>query len=186
MSTAAGLLLLPVLVAVGSAAPAQANPAEGYISGAPGLLTNDWANEGEITRWSHAYSNAAGMWQAILWADGAIEQNGTTFDESDIDCEFGPNTEYATRNWQSRHQVGVDGRVGPQTFGRADNKLTYGPHIDADTYYVYYLGSHHVLRFIRLGELQTTADYAYIGSFDGMSHFVYHYKAYDCGGDPSI
>ncbi|MCI0686187.1 MAG: peptidoglycan-binding protein [Sporichthyaceae bacterium] len=181
LSTAVCLLALPVLVA-GTGGSAQANPTEGYITGAPfRILSIDWAGEGEITRWSHANSNAAGLWQAILWADGAIELNGTPFDLSDIDCQFGPNTEQATKSWQATRGIGVDGRVGPQTFGMADNQLRWGPDAGNGQRYVYYLGREGiVLRFLR-----DSASFAYLGSWD-RGFFYYGAKDADCGGDPSL
>jgi peptidoglycan hydrolase-like protein with peptidoglycan-binding domain len=56
-----------------------------------------------------------------------------------MDCSFGPNTEYATRNWQARHQLTADGIVGRNTFSRADDKLQRDP----DGRSVYYNGRAH-------------------------------------------
>jgi hypothetical protein len=65
-----------------------------------------------------------GLWQWVLYADGAIESNGGgAFDIADIDCDFGANTVAATRSWQRLHNLSDDGRVGPNTFARADDKL---------------------------------------------------------------
>jgi hypothetical protein len=56
------------------------------------------------------------MWQAILASEGFLSV-------SQIDGQFGPNTANATRQWQTRYQIGVDGQVGNQTWTKADNGL---------------------------------------------------------------
>ncbi|MEV6966433.1 peptidoglycan-binding protein [Hamadaea sp. NPDC051192] len=104
------------------AAPAQANTSEGFIAGA-GAIKNDFGDEGVLSSSSHRFSGATLLWQWILWADGTKESDGTTFDVADVDCDFGPNTTATTRNWQRDHGVGVDGVVGTETFGRADDQL---------------------------------------------------------------
>ncbi|MEU6535350.1 peptidoglycan-binding domain-containing protein [Streptomyces sp. NPDC047000] len=101
---------------------ASATASQGYIGGA-GSPTNDWAREGVLSTGSHAHSNATALWQAVLWADGVHESNGTPFDYADIDCRFGPNTKAATKNWQKMNQLTQDGAVGPHTFGTADGQL---------------------------------------------------------------
>ena len=99
-----------------SFASADASVAEGYISGT-GAVTDDWADEGELARDTFPNSNATGLWQHILVADGYLAAG-------DVDCRFGPRTEAATRRWQDDRNLGIDGRVGRQTFSRADNNLT--------------------------------------------------------------
>ncbi|WP_234046699.1 peptidoglycan-binding domain-containing protein [Streptomyces adelaidensis] len=116
--------LMAVTLAV-SASPASASTSDGYISGG-GDFTNDWGDEGTLSQSSYAKSNATCLWQQILWAEGAKEQNGTAFDASDIDGDFGPNTDYATRNLQDRWPLRyVDGKVGNGTWGYADSKLSF-------------------------------------------------------------
>jgi hypothetical protein len=101
----------------------QASVSEGFVAGA-GPVNDDFGDEGPVDSNSHRQSLAAGLWQTILWADGAIELDGTAFDTSDIDCDFGPNTTAATRSWQARHRISdVDGSAGPKTFSVADDKL---------------------------------------------------------------
>ncbi len=100
-----------------SATPASAATSDGYVSGS-GDWSNDWWDEGPISESSHAHSNAAAMWQAILWADGQLTSS------SGIDCQFGFNTYYGTRAWQGKFGVPVDGVVGPTTLKKASTALT--------------------------------------------------------------
>lgn len=175
-----------VVATIGLAAPAQASIGEGMVKGSD-VPTDDWGDEGMISRYSRAYSGATGMWQAVLWADGAIEQDGTTFDAGDIDCEFGPNTQAATRNWQSRNGVGVDGEVGPQTFGKADNKLVLTTWYGGDQFAVEYRGSLHTFRMVRNGTTGVTPGYEYgywTSSWD-YAFFTYNSKPGNCGGVPA-
>ncbi|ROT31915.1 peptidoglycan-binding protein [Micromonospora sp. HM5-17] len=111
--------LATALVVGGTAlsAPAVAAPSHGYVQGA-GAVNDDWGDEGEFSRSAYSIGWAVGLWQTVLYADGYLEMG-------DIDCQFGPNTEKATMRWQLDHGVGVDGRAGPQTLSRADNKLEY-------------------------------------------------------------
>jgi hypothetical protein len=108
---------------------AHATHAEGVITGFDDP-TNDWADEGTMSSSSHRYSIATGLWQHVLYADGYLSA-------SDVDCDFGPRTTTATKAWQSDHGVGVDGKVGPQTLGRADDKLRisgFGSTVEDITY----------------------------------------------------
>jgi len=135
----AGVIVCAVTtVAVGVATPAEATVADGQVTGFD-EITDDWGDEGPLSRSSYSFSGATGMWQRVLYADGAVERDGTTFDQVDMDCSFGPNTEYATRDWQRRHGLAADGIVGRNTLSRADNKLS----LDPDGYHVYYNGSAH-------------------------------------------
>jgi peptidoglycan hydrolase-like protein with peptidoglycan-binding domain len=40
-----------------------------------------------------------------------------------LSCRFGTATKNATKKWQKAHGLTADGKVGPKTFGKADNKL---------------------------------------------------------------
>jgi peptidoglycan hydrolase-like protein with peptidoglycan-binding domain len=129
-----------------AASPVQASVRTGVVDGL-GPVFDDWNDEGNVSRFSHSSSGATGLWQLVLWADGAVELDGTTFDFDDIDCQFGPNTERATRNWQSRHGVGSDGIAGPMTWGRAGRNLL----AITDTN-INYVGSVHTETLIRATE----------------------------------
>ncbi|NEA61026.1 peptidoglycan-binding domain-containing protein [Streptomyces sp. SID12488] len=61
----------------------------------------------------------------ILWADGAIESDGTAFDSADIDGVFGSNTKAATADWQSAFGGSGDGTgvAGDDTFRAAGKGL---------------------------------------------------------------
>ncbi|MGW2175302.1 peptidoglycan-binding domain-containing protein [Streptomyces sp. NPDC005047] len=104
-----------------TAAPASASASSGYVSGA-GSYYDDFGDEGTLSTSTYASSNATCLWQIILLAEGAKESNGTPYDWSDIDGHFGPNTKEATESLQSAWSIGVDGKVGPETFGSADTQ----------------------------------------------------------------
>ncbi|MGW0938837.1 peptidoglycan-binding domain-containing protein [Streptomyces sp. NPDC002666] len=107
-------------LAVG-ASPAAASASSGYVSGADSYY-DDFGDEGTLSTSSYSSSNATCLWQIILLAEGAEETDGTAFDLSDIDGHFGPNTREATESLQKSWSLGVDGKVGPQTFGAADTQ----------------------------------------------------------------
>ncbi|MER6084978.1 peptidoglycan-binding domain-containing protein [Streptomyces sp. NPDC001833] len=95
-----------------STTPASAGTGSGYVSGS-GDWSDDWYDEGPISTSSYAHSNAAAMWQAILWADGYLTST------SKIDCVFGSGTRTATVNWQHDYGIGADGIVGSDTLTTA-------------------------------------------------------------------
>ena len=123
--------------------PASASVSQGYIMGS-GKVTDDWGDEGPLSSRHHKISGATRLWQWVLFAEGATEQDGTQFDASDVDNSFGPNTTYATKNLQKRWGLTADGIVGKNTFSRADDKLFYG-HDDA---YIGYPGKRVTLTFL--------------------------------------
>ncbi|MFF0587510.1 peptidoglycan-binding protein [Streptomyces sp. NPDC003781] len=88
----------------------------------------DWGDEGVISAGEFPVSNATCLWQHILVAESVAKANGSIFTVHDIDGHFGPNTTYATRKLQVKWGLAdsfreADGRVGPNTFGRADDEL---------------------------------------------------------------
>ncbi|MEU0970521.1 peptidoglycan-binding domain-containing protein [Streptomyces sp. NPDC005917] len=95
---------------------ASATASHGYLDGAGSTLTDDWGDEGTLSTTSYAHSNLAAAWQGILYADGYLSASG-------IDCRFGTATKNATIKWQRARGLVADGKVGPKTFGKADNKL---------------------------------------------------------------
>lgn len=105
--------LLAFAALAGTISPASAGTSSGYVSGS-GIWTDDMNDEGPISTSSHSHSNAAAMWQAILWADGYLTST------SKIDCVFGSGTRSATLNWQSDFpRTTADGVVGPATLEEA-------------------------------------------------------------------
>ncbi|SNT65977.1 Putative peptidoglycan binding domain-containing protein [Asanoa hainanensis] len=97
-------------------APAHASAAQGVISGS-GAVTDDFADEATLSRTGpFRNSTAVALWQTVLTAEGFLEQ-------SDIDCQFGPATEAATKSFQRRYGLSADGIVGPNTWAKADNYL---------------------------------------------------------------
>ncbi|MBC9717223.1 peptidoglycan-binding protein [Streptomyces sp. TRM66268-LWL] len=116
-------------LAVAGVAPAAVATGQQVIDGS-GDPTNDWKEEGNLSRTSHAHSKATRLWQTILWADGAKYKGSDgkwhTYTKSEIDGHFGKRTESATKYWQKREGLAVDGIVGKQTFGYADDFLFAG------------------------------------------------------------
>jgi peptidoglycan hydrolase-like protein with peptidoglycan-binding domain len=110
-----GLVLAGGMLA--TAAPASANTNDGYVSGAGGM-GDDWGDEGTISTTSYSSSTATCLWQQVLHAEGLLSASG-------IDGHFGPNTRTATENFQARYSdLENDGKAGPATWGKADNKFT--------------------------------------------------------------
>ncbi|MFI6874958.1 peptidoglycan-binding protein [Streptomyces sp. NPDC050400] len=113
-----------------SASPASAKISDGYVRGYD-AYAGDWADEGPISTTERSVSNAVCLWQTILWANHATEIDGTYFDLGDVDGHFGANTKRATQQLQAKWGLAdswgeADGRVGPNTFGKADDRLVKG------------------------------------------------------------
>ncbi|NUT96469.1 MAG: Tat pathway signal protein [Saccharothrix sp.] len=124
--TGAVLAACAVGVMTVGASPASAAMSDNYVRGYD-TYVGDWGDEGPMAFGfqEHNDSNAVCLWQKVLWAEGAKESDLTTFDHSDVDGHFGPNTDAATRSLQARWGLTIDGEVGGGTFGRADNNLRY-------------------------------------------------------------
>ncbi|WP_199548055.1 peptidoglycan-binding protein [Streptomyces sp. N35] len=112
-----------------SASPASAKISDGYVRGYD-AFRGDWSDEGVLSTTENSVSNAVCLWQTILWVEGVKETDGTAFDRGDIDGHFGANTKRATQHlqaqpgWDLADSWGeADGRVGPNTFGEADDYL---------------------------------------------------------------
>ncbi|MFF5519548.1 Tat pathway signal protein [Streptomyces coeruleorubidus] len=128
-TTVAISLLAAAALAI-SASPASAKMSDGYVRGYDNFR-GDWSDEGVFGFRYNDVSNAVCLWQTVLWANGATEENGTAFDRADIDGHFGVNTQYATKKQQVRWGLAdnfgeADGRVGGNTFGEADDDLVKG------------------------------------------------------------
>jgi hypothetical protein len=112
-----------------SASPASAKTSDGFIRGYD-MVEGDWSDEGIISAGEYSSSNATCMWQRILWAEGAPKPNGLKFSEADIDGHFGSNTTHATKWLQWKFGLvdspsKADGRVGPNTFRKAQDHLVW-------------------------------------------------------------
>ena len=104
-----------------------------YVDGS-GALDDDWGEHrsdlggnlcsGCANSWN---TDTVLMWQAILVAEGFLSY-------SDLDGRFGAGTAAATKKWQARYGLTADGRVGANTWGRADNNLRW------DDGFVRYIG----------------------------------------------
>ncbi|MFD9859317.1 peptidoglycan-binding domain-containing protein [Streptomyces alboflavus] len=125
-------------LALAATAP-LAQAAGPHVVDGSGDAYNDWGDEGTLSRHSHAHSNATWLWQSVLYADGAKWRDGNgvrhTFTKSDIDGHYGWKTASATKWWQAREDLeDVDGVVGKETFGAADDFLS-GPHANGHVDY---------------------------------------------------
>ncbi|MCI3275010.1 peptidoglycan-binding domain-containing protein [Streptomyces cylindrosporus] len=125
--------------AITLAEPASASVSQGYIAGT-GSASDDWKDEGTLSSTSHAKSNATALVQVLLWADGAKEKDGTTFDYADIDGKYGPNTTAAVKSWQKKlnSELGthltVDGKAGPKTLDAAGESALWNSSSTTVTY----------------------------------------------------
>lgn len=124
------VLTLAVFGATAGAGTAHADHNNGgafgtsFVDGGD-ALTDDWGDHyGELGNslcngCADSYNtDLVMMWQAILFAEGFLAKSG-------IDGQFGPKTADATRLWQDRYGIGVDGRVGNQTWSKADDMLEW-------------------------------------------------------------
>jgi hypothetical protein len=126
-------------------APASANVNDGYVSGA-GYTYDDWNDEGTVSVNSNTSSNAACLWQKVLFAEGLL-------DYDDIDGIFGSQTKRLTETLQSRWEMrDVDGIVGNATWERAGKNLVRSEYVNFDSqrvYRMYYSGSSDVFAVYR-------------------------------------
>ena len=88
-----------------------------------GKLSDDWGDHySEIGNslcqgCGHSWNtDTVVMWQAILAAEGLLNHSG-------IDGRFGSGTAAATKKWQTRYGLTADGKVGPATWRKADDRL---------------------------------------------------------------
>ncbi|MFF7034706.1 MULTISPECIES: peptidoglycan-binding domain-containing protein [Streptomyces] len=110
-----------------SASPASAKASDGWVRGYD-TFTDDFDDEGVLSKTSHTRSNATCLWQRILWAEGAkyrpsLEAPDRLFKSSQITGIFDDATYRATRALQARWDLGVDGEVGKASLGRAGTHL---------------------------------------------------------------
>ncbi|EKX68010.1 peptidoglycan-binding domain-containing protein [Streptomyces ipomoeae] len=133
--TATAGLVLGVTTPLATAAGAQ------VVDGS-GAAYNDWGDEGTLSVNHNSKSNATRLWQSVLYADGAKWKDSKgqlhTFTAYDIDGIFGWKTRSATMYWQEREELeDIDGIVGRETFGQADQLLD-GPYKNGIVNYVGY------------------------------------------------
>ncbi len=65
--------------------------------------------------------NVVGVWQIVLWAENYLAACGS----AGVDGIFGTTTRNATRSLQTYWSLTSDGKVGNQSWGRADNNLVW-------------------------------------------------------------
>ncbi|MDH2389622.1 peptidoglycan-binding domain-containing protein [Streptomyces sp. HNM0663] len=119
-------------------------------------MTNDWGDEGLLSTTSYNHSNLAGWWQQILYSDGYLEAGSQ-------DCWFGPKTEAATKAWQRDHGLVADGIVGPNTWGKADDKLYW----NSSRGYIQYRGD----KYTR-GPIYRDSQGRYYAYYEGAAYYV--------------
>jgi putative peptidoglycan binding protein len=110
----AAVVVGPLLLASSVPAP-DAHPRPVYITGS-GPLADDWRTLPQLGSAPAGRTDLAGLWQAVLWADGYLP-------DSDVTCGYDAVTRAATRVWQSNHGLSADGIVGPATYGFAGQRL---------------------------------------------------------------
>ncbi|MCX2927055.1 peptidoglycan-binding domain-containing protein [Streptomyces sp. NEAU-W12] len=106
---------LGAVLAVGTL-PASAAVSDGYVSGS-GSFRNDWSDE-TVHADYYPRSNAACLWQKILWAEGLLA-------DSEVDGAFGSRTVARTRSLQSRWGTPATGKADNFTFTRAAGRLAF-------------------------------------------------------------
>ncbi len=114
------LRLAAVVLVMTAAVGAFASPA--YASGT--TLNEEWSKNPELCETSCVVTqgNIVQLWQGILWVQGFGSGSCSSF----VDGHFGPNTTTATRAYQSAKNLGIDGRVGPQTWTYVEGLLLDG------------------------------------------------------------
>lgn len=115
---ATGATIVAVLLSMGigslASSPASASNSyngHAYVHGG-GTMYTDWYNEGVVNLRVHKYSNATCLWQAILWSNGFLPKSG-------IDGIFGSQTHSATRAFQRRKGLSMDGSAGRRSWSAA-------------------------------------------------------------------
>ncbi|WP_372350801.1 peptidoglycan-binding protein [Streptomyces sp. KL116D] len=133
-----------------SASPASAKRSDGWVRGYD-QYSDDWDDEGPMQFFPVNKSNAVCLWQKILYAEGALQADGTKFPESRVTGSFTTYTMQATKNLQKRWGLAVDGEVGPATFGRAADELIKrdGSTARGKTLYLDYMGDRYGLKIRR-------------------------------------
>lgn len=115
------------VVAVAFPAAAQASNAGAYgttfVDGADGLKDDFGDHANEVGDLCSGCGNSQGndlvaLWQVILYSEGLLTMG-------QVDGYFGPTTKSATQAWQRRFGLDDDGRVGPSTWGAADDRLLW-------------------------------------------------------------
>lgn len=115
-----GLLFAAIaVVVVATAVPAFATYMVGF-----GDVDDDWWNEHLLCRPQDCSTevssgNVVGVWQAVLWTETYLGECGS----AGVDGLFGTTTKNATKSLQSFWGLTADGKVGTNTWSRADNNL---------------------------------------------------------------
>ena len=122
----AGGTILPASPALAADAAIRPTDNNDFLDGI-GFVDDDLQDEPALHYGSR--SDWVGVWQKILMANGDLDR-GT------VDCIFGQQTMNATKHFQQRNGLSIDGVAGPRTLRTAGILLTF--HEYGDT--VYYQG----------------------------------------------
>ncbi|GHD11861.1 hypothetical protein GCM10010313_35470 [Streptomyces violarus] len=106
---------LGATLAVGTL-PASAAVSDGYVSGAGGYR-DDWSDETVHANY-FPRSNAACLWQKVLWAEGLLTN-------SEVDGAFGSKTAWQTGKLQSRWGIPTSKKADRNTFTKAAGRLKF-------------------------------------------------------------
>ncbi|MDX6739677.1 peptidoglycan-binding domain-containing protein [Actinocorallia sp. A-T 12471] len=117
---------------------AERSTSNKFVDGV-GNSTDDWGDEATLCNGcAYSTSNYVWLWQKVVHSDGI---------SIGVDCIFGSGTANATKSWQRKWNLGVDGIVGPATRGWADDG-TWNVYNNA----VYYQGWNYLVWFQRLSQ----------------------------------
>lgn len=121
----AGLLSIFALGGASSTAFARPNACNTTATGS-------WSNN--CTTYETNISNF------VVAIQTAVNESGTTFNghtcsTGGIDGDFGPNTFNGVKCFQGAEKIGIDGIVGPQTWGNLYGQLKYDQTISGFNYY---------------------------------------------------
>jgi putative peptidoglycan binding protein len=89
------------------------NPA--FASGCNSTATGSWSNNCQTTEGNISLFTVA--------IQIVVTDSGTGCTTKGIDGDFGPNTLAGVKCFQSKKHIGVDGMVGPQTWGTMEDVL---------------------------------------------------------------
>ena len=124
-----------------------------------------------IQSWCVNHGNLVRLWQSILWADNMFT------DLSQIDGDFGPNTDGWMHNWQVKYVPGDNSHiVGPNTWNTAGSHLDFDTNGDTCQFGVYHFVYVGASRRFRLTENCSTFEWKFVNPRTGtLTDTTYDY-----------